>query len=308
MRAAALRAVSVILAAVLAIPSAAASVRSGSFTLRAERGSYLLGEPIYLRIESGNSPVPSLEEGTLFLAILGSGEPERIYHPPLRLRTAALGNRPRPKASGERVRFARIICADGQLVFRTPGRYRLRLVSIPAGRSALSDSLTVVFTAPVNPADKKAYALLSRNPGEYGLAVYLEGGDQLKQGMAILGELAAFESAYARLASFVLSSDWSQDFTDYRGSGSRPLDLQKALAWAQWDKSRGAYIPLRNAYRLKTGADIQAARTPSAPGLEAVRGKLAVFLASLTPEEKAWFRSFSPGSGPVPSPPSGFPR
>ncbi|HKP94137.1 MAG TPA: hypothetical protein VJ385_00130 [Fibrobacteria bacterium] len=294
---------SALAAALLAFPPASLPGQPGRFHLAAERARYLLGEPIHMRIESPESRPPSLEEGRFLLGIEGAGEPERIYHPPLRLRTApgsasggktqdALPGEPRPGgAPVVHVRFARLIASDGELLFRKPGRYRLRL--IPAGgAAALSDSLDVEFREPDAPADRKAYALLSRNAGEYALAVYLEGGDQLKEGMAIIAALAAFESAYSRLASFVLSSDWSQDFTDYGGNGSRPMDLQKAMAWAQWDRGPGAYVPLRNAYRLKSGAEALAAREPGAPGLEALRGRLAAFFASLSPEEKAWFRSF----------------
>lgn len=315
-----LRSASAILAAALLyVPASSAPVRSRAFTLTAERSSYLLGEPVYLRIQSAEPATPSLEEGTVLLAIKCAGEGERIYRPPLRLRGTPAAPARMPESSGGSVRFARIIFSDGELVFGKPGRYRLRLLSAASSASAgpgkvpgsgtsqtngdaaglaLSDSLAVVFREPTLPPDKQAYAIISRNPGEYGLAVYLEGGDQLRQGLAIMSDLAASQSAYSRVASFVLSSDWSQDFTDYRGPHSRPIDLQKALAWAQWDRSQGAYIPLRNAYRLKSGADILAGRNPSAPGLDAVRGKLAGFMASLTPEEAAWFRSFSP---PVPT-------
>jgi hypothetical protein len=282
----------------------------GRFSLAAERAGYLVGEPLYLRIESPEMLPPSLEEGRYVLAIRRDQEPERVYHPPFRLRAVPSAA---PEADGPHARFARLIAQDGALLFGKPGRYRLRLAGFPPagaegagdvlapGAPILSDTLSVVFTKPVTAADEKAYALIRRNPGEYALAVYLEGGDQLQEGMAILQELAAFQSAYTRMASFVLSSDWAQDFTDYRGNRSRPLDLQKALAWAQWDKVPDPYIPLRNAYRLAQGAEIQAARNPAAPGLDAVRSKLTAFLASLTPREKAWYRSFSPLSASRPS-------
>ncbi len=304
------------LAVATASPVAALPVAAGSplINLAAERESYLLGEPIYLRMESQRAPVPSLEEGSFLLAIQAAGEPEWIYHPPLRYRagpakyadTTARARDGVPMHSDpERIRFARIICADGELVFRKPGRYRLRLIALPsaeepgAKRAAppasgpvVSDTLTVSFRDPSSAADKKAYSILARNPGEYGLALYLEGGDQLRDGMAIIAELAASQSAYTRAASFVLSSDWSQDFNDYAGGLSRPIDLQKALAWAQWDKGNGAYIPIRNAYRLAAAADLVSNRSGSVPGLAAVRARLASFLASLSANEAAWLKSF----------------
>ncbi|MEO7776604.1 MAG: hypothetical protein ABIY63_03680 [Fibrobacteria bacterium] len=279
--------------AVLGLCFSQPGAEAGRLSLSAERGSYLLGEPVYLRIQSDINPVPALEEGAFALVILGPGGPERIYRPPLRLRTAGSGGRRLPgmDSAAERIRFARIICEEDGLVFRKPGRYRLRL-------SALSDTLSIVFQAPATEADKKAYAVLSRNPGEYGLAMYLEGGDQLKEGMAIISELAASQSAYTRAASFVLASDWSQDFIAYSGTGTRSLDLQKALAWSQWDRNAGIYIPLRNAYRLQAAVEQARRQSRSAPGLQAARSKLQGFLASLSPEERLWLRSFQPSANP----------
>jgi hypothetical protein len=277
----------------------------GRFNLATERVRYLIGESLYLRIESPDAFPPSLEEGQFLLGIKRDKDPERVYHPPFRLRRATAGT----EGAGLHTRFARLIAQDGEFLFGKPGRYRLRLLGLPAagagdtivpGASVLSDTLSVEFIQPTAPADQKAFAIIRRNPSEYALAVYLEGGDQLKEGMAIIRELAAFPSAYCRMASFILSSDWAQDFTDYHGGASRPLDLQKALAWAQWDKGQGTYIPLRNAFRLAQGAEILAARNPAAVGQEEVRSKLSAFLASLTPQEMAWYRSFSPLSASRP--------
>ncbi|GEM_PF-3048895 len=316
----------------LALPAGAAPPVSGAYSLRTERPSYLLGEPIYLRIVSLQSRPPSLEEGSLTLGVQplpglrakpGSGSVgvevgEILYHPPLRLRA-------RPREPGEDsltalgipiapsqktfIRYARLIANEGGLLIPKPGRYRLRLHSgsptgSPAGSPAgsqfgdsagstiLSDSLTVTIRAPTTREDRRAWALISGNPDEYALAVYLEGGDQIKSGMAILRGLAGFRSAYTRMASFVLASDWSQDFTDYGGGPSRPLDLEKALGFAQWDLGPGAYIPLRIAYRLKSAAAEVAARDPNSPGLAAVLRRLHDFEASLAPEDQALYQSF----------------
>ena len=43
----------------------------------------------------------------------------------------------------------------------------------------------------------------------------------------------------ARTATFVLSSDWSQDYLDRSGGGSRPMDVAQALGFAQWDLRPG---------------------------------------------------------------------
>jgi hypothetical protein len=280
---------------VLAVCLLRAEAMAFPLSLAAERASFLSGQPVYLRMESQNAPIPSLEEGTLLLGIREEGDGERIYNPPLHYRA---GN-----ASRKRIRYARIICEEGQLVFRKPGHYRLRLLSRPdsgavAGKpesflpTALSDTLGITIRAPVTPEDKRAYALISRNPGEYGLAVYLEGGDQLRDGMAIISELAATNSAYTRIASFVLSSDWSQDYRAFPEGTVRPLDLEKALAWAQWDSEAGAYIPLRNAFRLQAAGDLAGKRSARPPGLAALRARTAAFYASLTRGETAWSHSF----------------
>lgn len=299
------------LLAAMSPPALAAS--GGAFSIRTEHPSYLLGEPIYLRISSSQARPPSLEEYTLTLGAMplpGSqgrsgpvaadsapGAGEVFYRPPLRLHTRSAdsggieGPAVRPDSTRPPVfsRYARLIAQEGGLLFPKPGRYLIRLHSASA---IVSDSAILNIRAPSAPADRRAFALISGNPGEYALAVYLEGGDQLKDGMAIIGALAGFRSAYTRVARFVLSSDWSQDYTDYRGGASRPADLEKALASAQWDLKPGWYIPLRTAYRLRNAVGEVAARDTAAPGLAEVRGRLKSFETSLTPEAKALLLSF----------------
>lgn len=265
-------------------------LRLHAFTLRAEQRSYLIGQPVYLRIGSKDTAPPSLEQGSIVLAIRGPDGVEADYHPPLRFRVST-------RAGGPPIRFARVIASAGGLVFRKPGRYRLRLVTPRAADSGaagapLSDSLEVDFSLPVRKADKRAYAILSRDPGEYALAVYLEGGQQLPAGMAIIRELAAFPNAYRRTAAFVLSSDWSQDYQDRRSGQTRPLDLGEALKFAQWDLRQGEYVPLRNAYRLQNGLEAQFRRDSTAVGLRPVRDSLAAFQSRLTPIQSAWLKAF----------------
>jgi hypothetical protein len=276
------------------------------FSLEAEQAALLLGEPLYLRIGSFTDAPPSLEEGTVTLSIRGPDGEEREYRPPLRFRSQAA---PRPGPGGStagpstaappsrRYRMARVIASDGDLVFRKPGRFRLRLItpSRPASGSPaeiLSDSLILTLKAPALKQDVRAYGIILRDPGEYGLAVYLEGGQQLRSGMAIIGELAGFPNAYRRTARFVLASDWAQDFTDFRGGASRPLNLEKSLALAEWSLSGGAYVPLRTAYRLRKAVDVLAVREPTAPVLAETRRNLAQFEASLGPSDLALLRSF----------------
>src|SRR5437879_5521531 len=76
--------------------------------------------------------------------------------------------------------------------------------------------------------------------------------------MAIIRALAGFRSAYSRVAAFVLSSDWSQDYTAYRGGASR--------AAALWTLARKV-IPRGEGHRLNQalmdlGALLCVARTP----------------------------------------------
>lgn len=262
-----------------------------TFSLEAEQRSFLVGQPVYLRIGSRDAAPPSLEQGTMVLSILGPDGEEWEYHPPLRYRSGP------ERAMGPRIRFARIIAGDGGLVFRKPGRYRLRLLtprsaSADTPRSTLSDTLALVFSLPVRPEDKRAFSILSRDPGEYALAVYLEGGQQLRAGMAIIRELETFPNAYRRTAAFVLSSDWSQDYQDRFTGLARPLDLDQAMRFAQWDFGPGAYIPLRNAYRLQNAVDARISRDSTASGLGPVRDSLAAFLARLTPIQTSWLRAF----------------
>jgi hypothetical protein len=156
----------------------------------------------------------------------------------------------------------------------------------------LSDTVAVEIAAPTSPEDRRAYALLARAPEEYALAVYLEGGDQLQAGMAVLRGLASFPNGYARVAAFVLCSDWAQDFRARSGGAPRALDLGRALSFARFDKSAGAYLPLRTAYRLRQAMALQSVRVPEDPNLAAARARLRAFEASLSSEERAWLASF----------------
>jgi hypothetical protein len=272
------------------------------FSLRLERGRYLLGEPVYLLMQGVGSRPPALEENTVTLSIRAPDGTEHAYRPPLLYRTrpgAENGAHPPP-------RYARLIAEAGNWVFAQPGRYQLRLRA-PAGvdgaggglsreTQALSDTVSLEIAAPSTAADKRAFALLARAPGDYALAVYLEGGDQLRAGMAVLRELASFPNAYARTAAFVLCSDWSQDYRAHSGGTPRPLDLGRALAFARWEKgwekAGGAYPALRTAYRIEQAVAIQSARDPADPALAPARSRLRGFRDSLTSEERRILDSF----------------
>jgi hypothetical protein len=267
------------------------------FTLRPERGRYLLGEPVYLLMLGMQVRPPALEEGSVSLIIRSPDGSEHAYRPPLRFRARPGGGGP------ARPRYARLLAESGGWVFPRPGRYILRLQA-PAGGDApganaisrepqaLSDTVSVRIDAPSSPADQRAFALVSRAPGEYALAVYLEGGDQLRSGMAILREVASFPNAYARVAAFVLCSDWSQDFKAGSGGSPRPLDLGQTMAFARWEKAGGAYPALRTAYRIGQAIAIQSFRVPADPALPPARSRLAGFRDSLTAEERLLLDSF----------------
>jgi hypothetical protein len=279
------------------------------FSLRTEHARYLLGEPVYLRMEARHGRPPGLEDGTIFLSISPPEGGEHAYAPPLRFRSRPSVATPEPDRG---IRYARLIAEGGGWVFPLPGKYVLRLRA-PAGPAAkvgpggigaaaapaisreaepLSDTVSVEIAAPSAPEDKRAFDLLSRARAEYALAVYLEGGDQLRAGMAAIRELASFPSAYASVARFVLCSDWAQDFRARSGGGARPLDLGKALAFAQWDKSGGAYLPLRTAFRISAAIALQSARDPTDLNLAPARARLRAFEDSLTADERAILASF----------------
>lgn len=268
-------------------------------SLFADRKVFLAGEPVYLRMESHSGRPPALEAGLTILAVTPPDSSEFLYQPPMRYRI----RQGEPSAGEPQVRFARLIAHREGLLFRKAGRYRLRLVSpvalkspgassSPGSRlSVLSDTLELIVAEPATPSDKRAYAMLGRNTGQYALAVYLEGGGHLKGGMSIIRELAGFPNYLQRTAAFVLSSDWSQDYTPVDGGPVRSLDLTKALALAQWDLKQGAYIPLRNAFRIRQGAEILSRRAPDAPVLEAARNRLGKFEASLSARDMVWYGS-----------------
>lgn len=270
------------------------------FSLRPEHARYLLGEPVYLRMEGAHGRPPALEEGTAFLVIRAPDGGEHVYRPPLRFRSRPGAAAPKADAG---VRYARLIAEGAGWVFPRPGRYVLRLrapaeagAGGEAGFSreakALSDTVSVEIAAPFAPEDKRAFALLSRAPGEYALAVYLEGGGQLRAGMEIMRELAAFPNGYARVAAFVLCSDWGQDFRARSGGDARPLDLGKALAFARWDKGQGDYLALRTAFRMRVAIALQSARDPADANLAPAQARLRAFEDSLTADQRSILASF----------------
>lgn len=293
--------------AFVSLSLAAQAAADYPFSLRPERARYLLGEPIYLRMEAAHGRPPALEEGTTVLYIRSPDGVEHGYRPPLRFRarpgTAAPG-------SDRGVRYARLIAEGGGWVFPRPGRYVLRLRAPAApeagpgnagDRSAaafsreaepLSDTVSLEIAAPSSPEDRRAFDLISKAPGEYALAVYLEGGDQLRAGMDVVRGLAAFPNAYARAAGFVLCSDWAQDFRAHSGGEARPLDLGKALAFARWDKSGGEYLPLRTAFRIRAAIAIRSIGDPGDANLAPARARLRAFEDSLTADERAILASF----------------
>lgn len=270
------------------------------FALKPERAHYLLGEPVYLAMRGERVRPPALEENTVTLIIRAPDGSERPYRPPLLFR-ARTGSPPSPDRPSPR--YARLIAEGGGWVFPRPGRYLLRLQA-PAGSAnpvgqgisrepqAFSDTVSIVIGAPVAAEDKRAFAILSRAPAEYAMAVYLEGGGQFRAGISILRELAAFPNAYARTAAFVLCSDWSQDFRAKSGGAPRALDLGRALAYARWDKAGGAYAALRSAYRVGQAMALQASRAPDDPSIGLARNRLRDFRASLSDEERLLLDSF----------------
>jgi hypothetical protein len=94
--------------------------------------------------------------------------------------------------------------------------------------------------------------LIEKNKYEYGWAVYIEGGDQLPEGMAIMHELAGFENAYQSIANFVISCNWARSFLNYRTGEIRPIDLEKALQYAEQCtlSTLPTYLRIKNVHKL----------------------------------------------------------
>jgi hypothetical protein len=274
------------------------------FSLRPERARYLLGEPVYLRMEAARGRPPALEEGTMVLSIRSPDGVEHGYRPPLRFRARPGEVAP---ASDRGARYARLIAEGAGWVFPRPGRYVLRLRAPAAPEAAvaeqgspalsreaepLSDTVSLEIAAPSAPEDRRAFDLISAAPGEYALAVYLEGGDQLRAGMDVIRGLAGFPNAYARAAGFVLCSDWAQDFRARSGGSARPMDLGKALTFARLDKTGGEYLPLRTAFRIRAAIALRGGRDSRDANLAPARARLRAFEDSLTAEERSILASF----------------
>lgn len=220
---------------------------AGDITLTADKQSYLVGQPVYLRIE-GESKIPLIPEAEYarLLIVKPDGE-NHWYRPPARFEMASRG--------GETVEYATLVLSRGGFIFTQAGDYVLQLYpGDPDDRTPLSKELVVSFRIPEDKNDYRARELIQSDPWGYALVVYLEGGDHIPGGMKVIEELASFESNYRGLGRFVMSCNWSRNHVNYSTNEVRWADPAKALSFAQCaDTTAGAYMRMQNAVKLRRG-------------------------------------------------------
>ncbi len=215
---------SLILGGVLALQALASAAK---LDLGTDRNVYLPFQPVFLNIradaEAGQGMDPNpLETGDLVLEITPPDGHAYRYAPGMTLcRLAGSGN-----AGAARSVFHTLSYGAGRPVLEAPGEYALRLLD-PQG-AAMSPVRKITVEMPSSPNDKQAYERISANPGQFAYFQYLEGSEQLAEGLAIAEDLAAMDCSYSPTARALLAIHYSQSFPRGRDGKPRARDFGKS--------------------------------------------------------------------------------
>lgn len=220
----------------LALIPAAASAFVG---ISADKTDYLPYEAIYLTMELDEAAITegfrwgALEdmnaEVTLF--ITPPDGDEFFYRPPMRVEGAF--------EEVNTVEHATLILHGGKVITAATGPYRL--IVRDSNGIPVSNELWLNVNEPENPADSKAVKRIAAHAREYGMFVYLGGGDHITNGAAIAKELADGDSSFRPNARAVVASNYSQVYYDWKEKKvKRAPDLEKVME----------YMPEADDYRV----------------------------------------------------------
>ena len=178
------------------------------FLLETDKQSYLQFQPVYLKLSSSNSKnndmqVRPLEFGDFVLKMEFPDGTRSIYRP--MIQACSFSGAPRTKG----VEYSTLILNGAELVSSKIGMYTLILTD----RSGYIVSWPISYRVeePVMPEDKQAKQLIETDPIGYGMFIYMEGGDHLVQGHAIVKNLSESRSSYSSFARAVLAINYSHD-------------------------------------------------------------------------------------------------
>ena len=223
-------------------------------TLSLDKSTYLIGEPVYVKLATAAKIPLSLECHIYSLQIYRpDGQIEKYFPPAIAECNEAydVANGVAIEKQGYSEDYACLIISDeNRLLFNIDGRYNLRLVSND-GNSELSNPILLTMCMPITVSDLSSYFLIMENPYEYGLFMYLEAGEHLKKGFEIINSLAEINSSYSDNAKFVLSTNYSEGYYDFTAKQERPINIQKAINLSQCKNHNAQkYTRLRNAQKL----------------------------------------------------------
>lgn len=184
-------------------------------------------EPIFLEIEAldtktcGACRFVNLSTGDLRLVIDAGKGQKQFYRPALK--TCWFGQvQPEVRKSHETV-----ILSAGNIVTRNPGNLRLFLCD---GANNIVSNLLEIVVRPSSKREKIWAEEASRYPAEYGMFLYLGGGDHLANGRRIVERMSKSGTAYAPWARSIMACNHSQNYTDWKSMKIvRKADLYLAM-------------------------------------------------------------------------------
>jgi len=220
-------------------PAQREALEALSLKASAEKGEYVLGEPIWIYVILENTSSRPLrvwgklrpEEGAVSILIGGEGQ-EGSFAPLGRSdndETALVELGP-GKQIGDTFP---VFFGSGGWTFRKPGEYQLKLVyETPLSEGKFGRISSEPFTVKVTD-DKVGAALVNGDEAslEAGKFLLWQAGDHLKKGQAMLADLGESHagSPLASYAHFALGRSLSEPFMDYTRNEVRPPDCERAV-------------------------------------------------------------------------------
>lgn len=178
--------------------------------INTEKDNYLVYEPIYLEIEFMKDKIP---EGFYISAL-----DDEISQIGLRI-TLPDGKQIEystmwkfsnfPSKEKDMIYFETVIVQKGEVITAKPGIYLLSIFN-KSDNLQISNELSVQFVNPATSDQVEAIKSIQKNPNQYGLFMYLNGGDHLAEGKEIVETLAELETPVQEVARAVVAMNYSQ--------------------------------------------------------------------------------------------------
>jgi hypothetical protein len=210
-----------------------------ALTLVAEKETYVVGEPVVVYVTVTNiadkvANVPTLfgpEYDVYVYSVQGPDGKATRFSPLMVKETYAPGA---SLQKGQSVSgSARIYFGAHGYSFSAPGSYSLRCSYGPL----TSNALVLKFVEPRTAAER-AFAEAMLKHGEVGLLMMMEGGDELKDGIAQLEKFVAEYpgTTYSGVAGYILGKNYSKAAMNFVSKKPRAADLAKANKYLETAK------------------------------------------------------------------------